>query len=71
MITHKITFKDLTDADVIRLIDALRLLNLPHDLEIMDGEIEFNAEVKAKYREFKKELEKQKEHEFKQKHNIR
>lgn len=71
MITHKITFKDLTDADVVRLIDALRSLNLPHDLEIMDGEIEFNAEVKAKYREFKKELEKQKEHEFKQKHNIR
>lgn len=71
MITHKITFKNLTDADVVRLIDAMKTLNLPHDLEIMDGEIEFNAEVKAKYRDFKKELEKQKELEFKQKHNIR
>jgi len=70
MITHKITFKDLTDVDVVRLIDVLRSLNLPHDLEIMDGEIEFNAKVKAKYREFKKELEKQKQFEFKQKHNI-
>lgn len=71
MITHKITFKDLTEQEVVRLIDAMKALNLPHELEIMDGEIEFNPEVKAKYKEFKKELEKQKEHEFKLKHKIR
>ena len=68
---HKLTFKNLTDYEVVRLIDCMRSLNLPHDLEVMDGEIEFNAEVKAKYREFKKELEKQKEQEFKLKHKIR
>ena len=68
---HKVTFKNLNEQEVVRLIDAMKALNLPHDLEVMDGEIEFNPEVKAKYKEFKKELEKQKEHEFKLKHKIR
>jgi len=71
MMVHKVTFKNLNEQEVVRLIDAMKALNLPHDLEVMDGEIEFNPEVKAKYKEFKKELEKQKEHEFKLKHKIR